>query len=180
MNIYDLLKSDHQEVLAVLGALAQAEDSKLRRDLVTQVKDLLVPHSRAEEMVLYNVLRDMEEARDLIRHAYAEHVKAETLLRGLQVSEAIALKWRSGVEKLTEDLFHHITNEESVVFAAAKRVLTEEEAMALGGAFTQLKANMKSGFLSSQIELITNLMPQKFRRSFVESLEEGDESQRAS
>src|SRR3954462_2302980 len=121
MTIYDELKNDHEKLRQVLDALSLAETAESRRVLITEVRDLLIPHSRAEEAVLYNVLREDKEVRDSVSHSYQEHITAETLLRALQVTEAVALNWRSGVKKLVDELNHHILHEEGTVFLAAKR-----------------------------------------------------------
>ena len=172
MNIYEQLKKDHDEVQAVLGQLAAAETAEARRTLISRIRDLLVPHSRAEEAILYNALRENDREKDVVAHSYQEHLKAETLLRGLQVTEAVSLNWRSGVDRLRADLAHHISEEEGKVFSAAKRVLTDDEAQAMGKAFVQLKPKLGAGFMMSNLELIVNLLPARFRKSFVDYLEQ--------
>lgn len=166
MNIYDDLKQDHQKVKALLADLSSAETAEERRQLVTEIRDLLVPHSRAEEAVLYNTLREFDQSKEVVAHSYQEHVKAETLLRALQVTETVALNWKTGVDKLREDLEHHIEEEEDKVFSAAKRLLAEEEAVQMGKAFRQLKPEIGAGILSSQVTLMANLMPPRLRDSF--------------
>lgn len=170
MNIYDILKNEHVNLKAALSQLAAAEEPKQREALIAEVADKMVPHSRAEEAVLYNLLRDMDEAGDLVKHSYQEHVKAETILRGLQVSEAVSVNWQSGVEMLRKDLNHHIAEEEGKVFPAAQKLLSDSDAEALGAAYLKLKDHMGSGVIASQIELVGNLVPQRFRKSFVDFL----------
>lgn len=172
MKIYDELKKDHDNVQRLLKKLHEAETAESRRSLITEIRDALVPHSRAEEAVLYNVIRDLDESQGLIVHSYEEHVMAETLLRGLQVTESVALHWQGGVKKLSEALAHHISNEEDKVFAAAKQVISSEEAEMLGRAFVELKPRLGANLIASQFELISNLMPQRFRKSFVEMMDQ--------
>lgn len=172
MNIYDELKKDHQEVKALLKQLVTAQEAEDRRSLIEKIKEALIPHSRAEEAVLYNSLRDLDQATELIRHSYQEHIKAETLLRGLQVTEAVALNWQSGVEKLAAELNHHIHEEEELVFAAAKKMFAEEEARQMRVAFMKLKSEYGSGVVSSQVRLMANLMPQRLREGFSRGFDE--------
>ncbi len=58
MNIYDALKKDHTEVKEMLTRLIalRNDDEDGRHELVEQIRDALIPHARAEEMVLYNTL----------------------------------------------------------------------------------------------------------------------------
>jgi hemerythrin-like domain-containing protein len=169
MNIYEALKKDHDELQSTLDELAAAESTQSRRTLVEKVRNLLVPHSRAEEAVFYNVLRDHDETKNLVSHAYGEHVKAEALLRGLQVTETIALHWKGGVEKLKKDISHHIAEEEGKIFSAAKRALSDEEAKTIGAAFVKLKPHMGPGLMASNLELMANLMPARLRNSFMKN-----------
>lgn len=167
MTIYDALKTDHRKVQVLLHKLSNATKVESRQDLIKEIRDELVPHSRAEEAVFYNVLKGIDEARELVNHSYKEHIEAESLLRGLQVTEAIALNWKSGVTKLTEALDHHIREEEGKIFPAAKKVFSAEEAEQLGKAFLELKPKMGAGLISSQIELMANLIPKKFVKDFL-------------
>lgn len=172
MTIYEELKTDHDQVQTLLNQLAASTHPESRRNLVKSVRDLLIPHSRAEEAVLYNVLRDLDESKNVIAHSYKEHFKAETLLRGLQVTEAVSMHWEKGVNKLKEELNHHIEEEETVVLSAAQRVLSDSEAEVLGSAFVELKQHIGTGIMSSQIKLIANLMPERFRKSYLERIDE--------
>lgn len=182
MNFYEVLKEEHVTVKALADQLVDAEDSTKRSELTRAITEDMAPHTRAEEWVLDNVLRDLDQSKELVSHSYKEHMKAEAILRGLSVTEAVHLNWKSGAEKFREELNHHIEEEEGKVFPAAKKVLSEPEAVLLGKAFKDAKAKVGSGFLSSQFELVMNLMPQLFRSSFMKHVQESakEDQQRAS
>src|SRR3954467_11897460 len=133
MDIYDELRKDHKKVLDLLDQLIASEksDSKSRESLVQQIRDELVPHARAEEAVLYNSIRDVDTAKGVVAHAYTEHLEAETLLRGIQVTDNLNINWVAGAKKLKDTLKHHIAEEEGRVFDAAKKLFTEDETTAM-------------------------------------------------
>ena len=81
MTIYQELENDHKKVIGLIDKLIAAEksDPKMRENLVTQIRDELIPHARAEEAVLYNSIRDIETAKGVIGHAYREHMEAESI-----------------------------------------------------------------------------------------------------
>ncbi len=170
MTIYERLHSDHEALKPLLNQLKIADSVESRKSLLTQIRDALVPHSRAEEAVFYNGLRETKEGKDVVTHSYMEHVEAETLLRALQITENGALHWQKGVEKLREALLHHISEEEGKVFAVGKKVLSEEEAVLIGDAFEKLKPQLGAGVVTSNIELSVNLLPLRFRKSVTEFL----------
>lgn len=178
MNIYEILKKEHDEVKALADQLVEEQDSKKRSELIQKITDELVPHSRAEEWVLYNVLRDLDKSTEQVNHSYKEHVKAEALLRSLSVTEAVHINWKSGAENFRDYLNHHIEEEQGKIFPAAKKILSEQEAVLLGKAFIEAKSKQGSGFVSSQFELVMNLMPQRFRQNFMKHQQQSE--QRAS
>ena len=169
MNIYDELRKDHQKVIELLDKLIAAEKSetKLRSKLVDQIRDELVPHARAEEAVLYNSIRDIATAGDVIGHAYREHMETETLLRSLQVTDAVNVSWVNGAKKLKENLQHHIKEEEGKVFSAAQKLFTEEEAVAMGDVFKKMKPLVQDqGFMGQTMDMMVNMMPARLRDAF--------------
>lgn len=170
MQIYDVLKADHEYVLAQVGQLIDMNEDASharRKELVEMIRDALVPHSRAEEAVLYNSLREIPDARGLVAHSYQEHLEAETLLRTLQLAEKVDAGWRATAQKLQSALQHHIHTEEGEVFDAAKRVFTAEESETMAEAFSRLKPEIQEeGLMTTTAELVANLMPPRFAGAF--------------
>ena len=170
MQIYQALKRDHQEVRELLAQLIQMNEdtaAEERRDLVEEIRDALIPHSRAEESVFYNSLREIAAAQDVVGHAYQEHMEAETLLRALQVQDKIDAGWLKTARKLKEALEHHIAEEEGRTFTVAQHVFTPEEADMMGEAFENLKPEIKEeGLMATTTELIANMMPPRLAKVF--------------
>ena len=168
MNIYEELKKDHQKVLALLDRLiaSEHEGPEVRGRLVDQIRDDLVPHARAEEAILYNALRDQDQSKDVVMHAYGEHAEVEAVLRSLQVTGAVNVNWAAGARKLRELLVHHIAEEEGKVFAAAQRYFSEEEATLMREAFVQMKPQVKGeSVVGTTLDMIANLLPARLRAS---------------
>jgi hemerythrin superfamily protein len=173
VNIYDELKKDHRNVLALLDRLIadSSATADMRASLVQEIRDELIPHARAEEAILYNALRDVDRGKGEVAHAYVEHVEAETLLRALQVAGAAEINWKGGAQKLRDELAHHIAEEEGKVFAAARRAFSEDEAAQMGEAFRQMKPHVREeGFLGTTLEMVANILPARLR----ESVRKGD------
>ena len=162
MLIYDALKKDHREVLALMDKLIEVrdDDTAARDTLVGQVRDALIPHSRAEEAVFYNSIRAVNTAQDLVWHGYAEHMEAEALLRTLQTADAINAEWRTIARKLKTGLEHHIKEEEEKIIPVAEHLFTKHEAEAMTVAFEEMKPEVKEGgMIQSTLDLIANLLP---------------------
>lgn len=168
-TIYDVLKADHEKVLGLLDKLIDAEtqDSKTKEKWIAMVRDELIPHARAEEAVLYNSIRDVQGAKEVVAHAYTEHLEAEALLRSLQVTGAVGIKWAEGAKKLKEAIAHHVAEEEGRVFSAAKKLFIEEEATAMAEVFQKMKPLIKEQSLAgTSIDMLVNMMPSRLRSVF--------------
>jgi hemerythrin superfamily protein len=171
MNIYDALSQDHrmfERQLDELVAASKAGDERWK-SVLDALRRGVVAHSHAEEAVFYNALRAEDAAKDLIAHSYGEHATAEAEIRTLGLAKLIDTTWTSLAQKVSKDLRHHIQEEESRVFAAARKVFSDSEADQIGAAFERLKAEMTpdgDSALASQIDLIANLLPPRLSARF--------------
>jgi hemerythrin superfamily protein len=171
MNIYDALSRDHRQFERLLDRLLQA--SKAENDdwkgILDELRRGVIAHAHAEEAVFYNALREADEAKKLVLHSYGEHAMAETEMRALGAAKLIDANWTSLVEKLRKDLLHHIQEEESRIFEAARQTFSDEEANQLGTAFERMKLETAKGgdsMVASTIDLVANLLPPRLTRSF--------------
>ena len=168
MTIYEKLTKDHRAVIELIDQLiaAEKEEPKRREALVKKINDELIPHARAEEAVLYNSLRDIATAKGVVAHAYQEHVEAESVFRGLQVTDKVNVSWVAGAKKLKEALEHHIAEEEGKVFSAVKQLCTNDEAEAMGDVFEKMKGMIKEQtFVGRSVDMVVNMMPARLRES---------------
>jgi hemerythrin-like domain-containing protein len=168
MLIYEALKQDHRKIERLLERLTQsAEDTReARKDLIAEIRDEFIPHSRAEEAVFYNSLRLIPETEGEIGEMFGEHIEAETHLRALQAMDAIDANWTVVAKKLRSAIEAHVEKEEGEIFSAAKQVLAEEEAEMMTDAFETMKVEVReNGFMRNTLDLIANLMPARFSES---------------
>jgi hemerythrin superfamily protein len=171
MDIYDTLSKEHRRFESLLDRLVAS--SKAGKDewksILDELRRGVIAHAHAEEAVLYNALRDENQAKGLVVHSYAEHAAAEGELRTLGAAKAIDANWTSLIEKLSKDLRHHIQEEETRVFDAAREVFTDEEAELMGQAFERMKqetAKDGDSMVASTIDLIANMMPPRLSSGF--------------
>ena len=168
MLIYEALKNDHKKVKQLLNELVHLnEDASNRRtELISEIRDELIPHARAEEAVFYNSLRAIDSAKDIIMHGYQEHIEAETALRMLQVRDKIDVEWRYTANKLRDSINHHIDEEENKIFTVAQQLFTKQEAEVMAVAFEKLKPEIKEeGFIKTTFDMVVNMMPPKIAAS---------------
>ena len=175
MDIYTALSNDHREFETLLDQLlaSSKRDDDGWKDALDTLRRGLIAHAHAEEAVFYNALRELGEAKAVIAHSYGEHAVAEGEVRALGAAKALDANWTSMMEKLSKDLRHHIQEEESRVFDAARQALSDEDAQQIGAAFERMKTvTAKDGdsMVASSIDLIANLLPPRLTKSFREGL----------
>jgi hemerythrin-like domain-containing protein len=161
MNIYDLLKQDHEEVKTMLNELiGLKDDDEYRFVLVEEIRNALIPHARAEEAVFYNTIRAVDADKSIVAHAYKEHLEAESYLRMLQVKDRADFDWRSTAKKLQESLEHHIKEEENNIFKEARNIFSDEEARMIGEAFEKLKPTfVGDSVVKNTVDMVINMLP---------------------
>lgn len=178
MNIYDALSKDHRHFEVLLDRLVATSkaDNDQWKSILDELRRDVIAHAHAEEAVFYNPLRELDQGKDLVMHSYGEHAMAETEIRALGAAKMVDANWTSMVEKLNKDLRHHIQEEESRVYGAARQIFSEQEAQQLGVAFERMKVETlkdADSVLESTIDLIANLLPTRLAGSFRKSLAKG-------
>jgi iron-sulfur cluster repair protein YtfE (RIC family) len=143
MQIYTALKADHKIVKSLLKQLDKTteEAPQKRLQLLKQLKEAVVPHSRAEEQVFYDRLKKSEvrEADDLAFEGYEEHAVVDHLLQQLEMTPPNDKKWTALLSVCKESLEHHIEEEEEELFEKAKKAFDAKLAKSMAEEFLALK-----------------------------------------
>jgi hemerythrin superfamily protein len=144
-DILDTLKKEHDEVKELLEELQGAEGGEKRSRLVQQIKEALVPHTKAEENVVYDrviALHDKEAQTDG-HEGYVEHELANKTLQRLEKLGASASAEHLAVAKVLKELVeHHIKEEESNVWSVVKESFSAEDRKQMNVQFVAAKARI--------------------------------------
>jgi len=145
-DLLDTLKKEHNEVKRLLSDLQDAEAPGERKSLVQSIKIALVPHTKAEEKVLYDAVisvRDKEVQVDG-HEGYIEHELASKTLQKLGAIENAASPEHKAAAKVLKELVeHHIKEEESNVWDDAKENFSDEQRKQMNVAYLAAKARVK-------------------------------------
>jgi len=136
VDILDTLKREHDEVKKLLMSLQDAESASERKSLVKSIKAALVPHTKAEEKVVYDAVistADSDAETDGYE-GYLEHEWAAKTLERLEAAQPTSAEHKAAAKVLKELVEHHIEEEENNVwqdvrehFDAADRELMNTE-----------------------------------------------------
>jgi len=138
-GVITLIKDDHKKLEAVFKKLEKAEPAQTPA-LLQQVAELLIPHSKAEEQVVYPAIKaatpgEAEEVDD----GLAEHQHVEETLKQLLDTDPEAPGADGIVAAMIGEVRHHVEEEEQDILPAFAKAASNEQLAELGEKFTQAK-----------------------------------------
>ena len=116
MDGLELLKQDHQAVKDLFDQIDDAEDGKQRTKLFDQIDTQLNIHAHIEETVFYPEMQKIDQLKDMVEEALAEHQEVKTLLEEIEGLDPEAEQFSASLEELMENVEHHVAEEEDEMF----------------------------------------------------------------
>ncbi len=128
-SIYDVLTSEHKWVLQTFQQIIDKRDMSL----FSQTLGPLTKHMGGEETLFYPKLQANAGTKVLALKLYEAHNAGKDLVGKMKSTEPDD-KWLAQVTLLRDMLAGHIADEETNVFPAAKKFISEKEAIEIGRA----------------------------------------------
>lgn len=149
-TIFARLKDDHLELKRLCKAITDEDSGSTAKakSSFEKLRVLLNSHAKAEEKVLYSLLKKRsvmdknEELKDIVLEGYEEHHVADFLLRELTNLDPSDERWMAKMEVLSENLKHHIKEEEQEMFVEARDELIREETLVLAEKFIEKQSEI--------------------------------------
>lgn len=143
MDVYELLKKDHQRVSELFHELSMTRDTKEKEQFFEQLKNELELHSFVEEKIFYPELKRPNQTREIALEAYEEHRLVQKLLEELEELGKDREEWNAKLKVLQTNVEHHVQAEEGQIFNLAKQMLPQEKADELGARIQSEKERQK-------------------------------------
>ncbi len=122
-SIYDVLTSEHKWVMQQFQQIIANRDMPL----FSQTLGPLVKHMSGEESLFYPKLETNPSTKVMALKLNEAHNAGKDLVGKMKSTQADD-KWLAQVELLSDMLAGHIADEETNVFPAAKKFISEKEA----------------------------------------------------
>jgi hemerythrin superfamily protein len=119
-SVTDMLREDHKKVKGLFEEFEQAEDSKTKQRIVETALMELEVHSKLEEELIYPAIRAEIDDDDLMDEALEEHHVVHGLLKELKKMKPSDERYDAKFTVLTENVRHHIKEEETEMFSKAQ------------------------------------------------------------
>ena len=146
MDILDKLHAEHQGVKELVGKLVKSESATERKALTRKIKAALVPHSRAEEAVVYDAVIALkkEKPKQDGAEGYFEHELADRMLGKLgKMQNAKSPDFAAAAKVLKELLEHHIDEEERSIWADVRANFSKDDRIAMNRKFEAAKKKVQ-------------------------------------
>ena len=138
MNALELLKEQHEEVSKLFKKFEKLSDGSTaeRRELFVMIADRLSAHASIEEQFFYPSIKT-DKTEDILRESVEEHLAVKRIIADLLDMEPTDENFDAKMKVLQENVEHHVEEEETELFKLVKKILNEDQLLALG---IQMKA----------------------------------------
>lgn len=128
MNPIQLLKNDHREVKKMFRDYEKATDTRKKQEIAEKVFMELEVHAKIEEEIFYPAVREQakEETKKVVAEGVEEHHVVDVLIRELRRLDARQEEFDAKFKVLTENVEHHIEEEEAEMLPDAEKTLKSD------------------------------------------------------
>ena len=143
-----LLKADHRKVEDLFEKFESAKGAERKAALAKEICTELMVHATIEEEIFYPACKEAVE-EDLMNESYVEHDGAKVMISELLGSNPDQQFYDAKMKVLSEEIKHHVKEEEQPggVFAQAREAGLDMEA--LGERLAARKAQLLEQFKTS-------------------------------
>lgn len=131
MDCLKLLKDQHEEVAGLFEEYESASNRETRRRLFETIADDLAAHAAIEEKIFYPAVF-VGELKAKLKEAVEEHLGAKRLIADLLKMDLDDENFDAKMKVLSEQIEHHIEEEEGSLFPQVKKNFEAAELEALG------------------------------------------------
>ena len=121
-----LLRKDHETVKKLFDRFEKTKDEGKKKEIVEEACRELKVHATVEEELFYPALRQKIDDKDgLLDEADEEHHEAKILIAELELMKGDEENYDAKFTVLSENVRHHIKEEESEMFPEAKKTMID-------------------------------------------------------
>jgi hemerythrin superfamily protein len=146
-DILETLQQEHDEVQELLDKLVKSQTAREQKALVGKIKAALVPHTKAEEKVIYDRVLALKDVAAKIdgNEGYVEHGLAGDTLKKLDKLTANTPAFKASAKVLKELIDHHVREEERNIWSRVKDNFSLQERAELNREFLAAKRKVRVG-----------------------------------
>jgi hemerythrin superfamily protein len=145
VDILETLEAEHDEVQSLLSKLVESDNGREQKALVSKIKAALVPHTKAEEKVVYDAVLALKEVPAKVdgSEGYIEHGLASETLKKLDKLTANSPEFKAAAKVVKELIKHHVKEEESNIWTRVRDNFSAEQRAQMNREFLLAKKKIK-------------------------------------
>jgi hemerythrin superfamily protein len=124
-----ILKADHMKVQGLFDRYGKARSKDTKKKIAQQICVELTAHAQVEEEIFYPAAKAGIKAKDLIDEATVEHKTAKDLIAEIKGGAPADELYDAKVKVLGEYIKHHVKEEQSEMFPAARKAGLDMKAL---------------------------------------------------
>jgi hemerythrin superfamily protein len=124
MDALEVLKADHEAVHKLFTKFKKAQkegDTETMQEATAAICKALSIHAQIEEEIFYPAMREGADADPQLDEADIEHAHVKELVAQLESATPGSDHFEARVKVLSEYVDHHVKEEESTLFAKARK-----------------------------------------------------------
>ncbi|MGF1568163.1 MAG: hemerythrin domain-containing protein [Nodosilinea sp.] len=142
-DIMSLIFMDHQKAKALINDIKNEKDTTQIKTLFGQLYTALIVHSKAEEAVVYPTVKSFY-GNDNTQELYDEQAQLESLLNEMKAMGSTGDPFMAKVKQLKTMVGDHTRQEESTMFTAMRKNLSEQQQREMGQRFKDSKKQLQA------------------------------------
>ena len=144
MDAVKLLKDDHKQVKDLFRQFEKARSADRKKKIAEEAMHELEVHSAIEEEIFYPAVKAKagKDAKETVDEGIEEHHVVDVLIKELKALREVSDQYEAKFTVLTENVEHHIEEEETELLPDAEKALGKEMIQTLGTQMEQRKSEL--------------------------------------
>ncbi len=146
MDILDKLHMEHDEVQEMLEKIVDSRKTAERKTLLAKIRKALIPHTKAEQSVVYDAIIAVKNEKNKIDGAegYVEHELVDrTLAKLSKIRNLTSPEFTATAKVLKELIEHHVKEEERNIWADVREKFDAKARIAMNRRFEAAKKKVR-------------------------------------
>ncbi|MEV4782061.1 hemerythrin domain-containing protein [Burkholderia sp. LMU1-1-1.1] len=143
-SITDMIRMDHSHVLLAFHQYTGGASKRVKKALTTHICTALEIHAMLEEEYFYPTMRRISPD-PVVAKSEPEHDEMRLLIARLRASTTIDEQHDQLLMELMRIVLHHVADEETVLLAAAEKLLSADELSKMGVEMSKRRLQLVGG-----------------------------------
>jgi hemerythrin superfamily protein len=143
MDITNVIFMDHQKAKTLMREIEKEKDPNRIQEFFGQLYKDLIAHSKAEEEVVYPNVRSFYGESDT-QELYTEQAELEQVLNQMRSLQPTSPEFKSQLKRVKDMVGDHTRQEESTLFAAIRKNMSEDQREQMATRFKEAKKKVQT------------------------------------